>query len=303
MTSATQRDAGQPPSSAPWNIRRILDWTREHLAKSGSESARLEAEVLLAHAMGLQRIQLYVNYQQVLTDAERARMRELVTRRATGEPVAYLVGFREFFSLPIKVNRAVLIPRPETETLVVEAMTALQQHAAQTPRLLDLCTGSGCIAVAIAKNVQGVQVTATDLSADSLTVAQDNAAALRVADRIEFLHGDLFAAVPPESRFHVVASNPPYVASAEIAGLSRDVRNHEPHHALDGGPDGLDLVRIIVRQAPEFLVPGGRLLIEVSPEQIPAVGALIESDARYSAQVTFKDFAGLPRIVSAEIAS
>ncbi len=225
-------------SHAPdeWTVKRILDWTTEHLKKHGSESARLDAEILLAHARGCKRIELYTRYEEPLTDPQRALMRDLVRRRANAEPVAYLVGYKEFFSLPFKVTPDVLIPRPETETLVLEAVEIAKSSTAERITLLDLCTGSGCIAVAAAKAMPKFEVTATDLSEAALVIARHNAEANGVRGRVSFLGGDLFAAVPAETRFDLIASNPPYVSDAEYESLAPDIRLHEPASALLAGP-------------------------------------------------------------------
>ena len=198
--------------SDEWTVRRIIDWTTAHLKKHGSDTPRLDTEILLAHARGCRRIELYTRFDEVLNEDERSAMRDLVRRRAQSEPVAYLVGHREFFGLDFRVTPAVLIPRPDTETLVVELLDVAKPLTA--PRILDLGTGSGCIAIAAAVNLPAAQITATDLSDAALAVARGNAESHHVLDRIRFLSGDLFAAVAHEERFDVVASNPPYIADS-----------------------------------------------------------------------------------------
>lgn len=286
--------ASAPTPDAAWTVRRVLDWTIGYLREHGSESPRLEAEVLLAHARGCKRIQLYTDYDAVLPDDVRARMRELVKRRAATEPVAYLVGHREFFSLEFEVNRDVLIPRPDTETLVVEALALLKGQ--ERPRVLDLGTGSGCIAVSLAVNHRAAHVTAVDASEAALAVAARNAERHSVADRIEFRHGDLFAPVDPNVPFDLIVSNPPYVPAAEIERLAPDVRDHEPRAALDGGPDGLDVIRHIAGEAAPHLVPRGRLLLECSPEQTTRVAELLAA-AGFAEVVVRQDLAGRGRVV------
>lgn len=282
------------PTPAAWTVRRVLDWTIGYLREHGSESPRLDAEVLLAHARNCKRIQLYTDYDALLPDDVRARMRELVKRRAAAEPVAYLVGHREFFSLEFEVNRDVLIPRPDTETLVVEALACLKGQ--EQPRVLDLGTGSGCIAVAIAVNHRGAQVTAVDVRDASLAVAARNAERHSVADRIAFRHGDLFAPLAPDRPFDLIVSNPPYVPTDEIDRLAPDVRDHEPRAALDGGADGLDVIRRIVGEAAAHLVPGGWLLLECSPDQTTRVTNLL-SDAGCGKVVVRQDLGGRGRAV------
>ena len=181
--------------SDEWTVRRIIDWTTAHLKKHGSDTPRLETEILLAHARGCRRIELYTRFDEVLSEKERATMRDLVRRRAQSEPVAYLVGHREFFGLDFRVTPAVLIPRPDTETLVVELVDVAKPLAA--PRILDIGTGSGCIAIAAAVNLPNAQITATDASEAALAVARENAANHKVVERIQFLSGDLFGPLDP----------------------------------------------------------------------------------------------------------
>ncbi len=209
-----------------WTVRRIIDWTTAHLKKHGSETPRLDTEILLAHARGCRRIELYTRFDDVLSERERTAMRDLVRRRAQSEPVAYLVGHREFFGLDFRVTPAILIPRPDTETLVLELLDVAKPLAA--PRILDVGTGSGCIAVAAAVNHPTAQVTATDVSDAALAVARENAQSHHVLDRIRFLPGDLFGPVGQNEPFDVVVSNPPYIAEHEKETLQNDVRRYEP---------------------------------------------------------------------------
>ena len=282
-----------------WTVKRILDWTTAHLEKRGSDSPRLDAEILLAHARGCERIELYTRYADLLSDAQRATMRDLVRRRANAEPVAYLVGYKEFYSLPFAVTPDVLIPRPETEILVLEAIEFAKAANRGGLRLLDLCTGSGCIAIAAAKNLTELSVTATDLSPAALEVAKSNAARNQVAERIEFYEGDLFAPLPPEVRFDIIASNPPYVAESDYEGLPPDIRRHEPSLALIAGPEGLDILRRIASEARSYLNPGGLLLLELAPEQAETVAGWLRGSF---AEVTIlKDLAGEARVVRGRI--
>lgn len=294
-----------------WTVRRILDWTTDHLRKQGSDTPRLDAEILLAHARGCPRIQLYVDYSEPLTDAERGVMRDLVRRRAQAEPVAYLVGKREFFGLDFRVTADVLIPRPETETLVLEVLTAARKRGGESAgdgeaargdaapyRILELGTGSGCIAVSCAVHLPQAQVTAVDISPKALALARENAVRHGKGEAIRFLEGDLFAALGADERFDAIVSNPPYVASGEMATLPADVRLHEPHLALEAGPQGLDVVQRIIAGAPTHLVPGGALLLEISPEQAPAVVRLLADAGGYEAARVVKDAGGLARVVA-----
>ncbi len=280
-----------------WTVKRILDWTTEHLKKHGSESARLDAEILLAHARGCKRIELYTRYDEPLTDPQRALMRDLVRRRANAEPVAYLVGYKEFFSLPFKVTPDVLIPRPETEILVLEAVEIAKASSATRLTLLDLCTGSGCIAVAAAKAAAKFEATATDLSEAALAIARHNAEANGVNDRVAFLAGDLFAALPADATFDLIVSNPPYVADSEYEGLAPDIRLHEPASALLAGPDGMHILHRIAEEAPARLNPNGHLLVELDPAQANQFADLLGSNFREVRIV--KDLAGQARVVHA----
>lgn len=284
------------PSAQPWTIRRVLEWTTGHLQKHGSETPRLEAEILLAHARKCKRIELYTNYDLELTDAVRATMRDLVNRRAKHEPVAYLVGYREFFSLEFRVTADVLIPRPETETLVMEAIAITKPLP--TPTVLDLCTGSGCVAIAIARNCPTATVTATDISPAALAIATENAAKHQVIERVSFHTGDLFAPLAADHVFDVIVSNPPYIPSADIATLHADVQQYEPKLALDGGKDGMDLIRRILAEAKPHLKPGGWLMIEFTPEQAATITTLAQ-DHGYSDVTIVKDTAQQPRFLRA----
>ena len=296
--SAPQPAAAPTPAADAWTVRRVLEWTTQHLQKHGSETPRLDAEVLLSHARKCRRIELYTNYEEPLSDAVRGQMRELVQRRANHEPVAYLVGHREFFSLDFRVTSDVLIPRPDTETLVVELIA--RAKALPQPRILDLCTGSGCIAISAAKSCPAAHVTATDISAAALAIATQNAATHKVTERVTFLEGDLWNPLSSGAKFELIASNPPYIPSAEIEGLAGDVRKHEPRLALDGGTDGLDLLRRLIAEAPNFLTPGGWLLLEFSPEQAERLQKLVEGSARYASVRILKDLSGQARVLLAQ---
>lgn len=310
----SQADPPTPVPPDPWTVRRVLEWTTGHLKKHGSDTARLDAEILLAHARGCQRIQLYTAYDEPLADAVRATMRDLVQRRAQAEPVAYLVGHREFFSLNFRVTRDVLIPRPDTETLVIEIIEGVKTLvAARTSsgqpagiaRVLDLCTGSGCVAVAVAKNCQmtklNVNVVATDISPAALSIARENAAANKIDDRIEFFEGDLFAPLVSTAKFDIIAGNPPYIPSAEIDTLDAEVAKHEPRLALDGGPTGLSVFERLIAAAPDHAAPGALFLMEMSPEQAEPLQQMLTAHGGYSDVTVRKDLAGRPRIIKARI--
>jgi release factor glutamine methyltransferase len=286
----------------PWTIGRLLSWTSQYLKGHGSESPRLDAEVLLAHVRGCPRIELYTAFDVEPGEEARAAFRELVRRRAQGEPVAYLVGQREFYSLTFRVTPDVLIPRPETEFVVIALLDAVRQRTAQglpaeALAIADVGTGSGILAVCAAKNVPGCHVTAVDVSPAALQVARSNAEAHGVADRIEFVESDLFASVPAEQRFDYVVSNPPYVTEEEMSRLPPTVRDHEPRLALAAGPQGTDVLAPLVAQSGERLLSGGSLICEISPMLRDAVAGLLGSDGRWQAPAFVKDLAGQPRVV------
>ncbi len=283
-------------SADSWPIRRLLQWTQQFLRDKGLESPRLETEILLAHTLGCKRIDLYVRSEETPTEAQRAAFKDLIKRRVEGCPVAYLVGRREFFQLEFEVTPAVLIPRPETEFLVMEALRLLKTAAA--PRVLDVGTGSGCIALSIAHRLKAAQVTAVDINPEALAIAERNAQKHGLAERIRFLKSDLFEALTGD-KFDLIASNPPYVAASEFAGLARDVREFEPRLALDGGPDGLAVFRPLIAQAPAHLEAGGYLLLEIGATQEQSVRQLLDATGSFSEVTAHLDGQKIPRIVQA----
>ncbi len=285
----------------PWTVGRLLNWTTDFLREKGADSPRLDAEVLLSHARGCQRIELYTAFEEEAAEPLREAFRELVRHRAGGTPVAYLVGHREFFSLSFRVTPDVLIPRPESELLVVRVLDLAkpQTEGGGTLRIADVGTGSGILAVCCAKHLSECSVTAIDISPAALAVAQANAEQHGVADRIEFVVGDLFAKRQATSEYDMIVSNPPYVASAEMAGLDTDVRDHEPHLALDGGEQGTEVIARLIPQAVERLKSGGWLLMEVGPNNAALVEQLVADSDGLTLQETIADLAGHPRVVQA----
>lgn len=283
-----------------WSVGRLLTWTTDYLKKNNSDSPRLEAEILLAHARGCQRIELYTAFSDLVAPDVRGKFRDLVKRRAEGTPVAYLVGEREFFSLSFKVSPSVLIPRPETETLVVLALTFLQSLPVgdKPPRVIDVGTGSGAIVVALAKHFPGAEYFAVDKSPEALVVAQENAAKHGLSEAIQFSHGDLLSGQPKDA-FDLIVSNPPYVSESEYDALPRDVREFEPKLALVGGKAGDELVQTLVTQAANCLKPQGRILIEISPMLDDAVRSFLESQPAFEQVAVQKDLAQLARVVGA----
>jgi release factor glutamine methyltransferase len=290
--------------SAPdelWTIGRLMTWTVEYLGRQGAENPRLDAEVLLAHARGCRRIDLYAAYVDVADEPTRTTFRDLVQRRAAGTPVAYLVGHREFYALDFEVTPDVLIPRPETELVVVALLDRMKQRSPDDAavEIADVGTGSGILAVCAAKYVPNSRVTAIDISSAALAVAYRNAQRHGMMERIALVESDLLSAVPAESRFDFIVSNPPYVSTAEMAGLAADVRDHEPEIALHAGERGTEVIARLIPQATERLKPGGVLIAEVSPMIAADVEELIRGTPTLDLGPTIRDLAGHPRVVQA----
>jgi release factor glutamine methyltransferase len=284
----------EKPRDRTWTVSSVLRWAAEDFRARGLESARLDAELLLAHALGTTRVQLFMDADRPLVDSELARFREFVKRRRNREPVAYLRGEREFYGRVLRVDRRVLIPRPDTETLVDVGLERTR-HVSMCLKALDLCTGSGCVAITLARERPTSCVHATDASAEALAVARDNALRLG-AYNISFSQGDLYAAVGSGLRYDLVVANPPYIATAELPTLASDIREFEPALALDGGADGLALLRRVVEGAPERLRSGGVLAVEVGAGEAPAVARLFEARGFSRVSVT-RDYARIERVV------
>jgi len=274
-------------TSENWTVRKVLAWTTEHFERQGVDSPRLTAEVLLAHALQLDRVGLYLDLERPLEKAERVEYRSLVQRRSTGDPTQYLTGNREFYGRSFQVDPRVMIPRPETELLVERVLRELPPE--RPCRVLDLCTGSGCIAITIAAERPCASVWATDLSAGACEVARLNTESLQVASRVAVLEGNLFGPLPGDTTFDAIVSNPPYVPSTEIEQLSPEVRR-EPKGALDGGRDGLALVGPIIAEAPGWLKPEGLLAMEIGEGQGDPVLSLLRGAGYIDAQIE-KDLA------------
>ncbi|HJQ81348.1 MAG TPA: peptide chain release factor N(5)-glutamine methyltransferase [Lacipirellulaceae bacterium] len=309
----------------PWTIGRLLTWTIDYLGRHGVENPRLDAEVLLATARGCRRIDLYAAYGEPADEQTRTAFRELVRRRAAGTPVAYLVGKREFYSLEFEVTPDVLIPRPETELVVVALLDHVkkrgagdwglgssEENASSPPApspqpsaplaIADIGTGSGILAVCAAKYIANSRVTAIDISPSALAVARRNAERHGVAERIIFVESNLLEKLPSEASFDYIVSNPPYVSTAEMANLAADVREHEPHVALHAGEGGTDVIRPLVEQSAHRLKPGGALIMEVSPMIAADVEQIFRGMPQFEVGLTMRDLAGHPRVVQANIA-
>lgn len=260
-----------------------------------SGASRTDARLLLAHVLGREPEYLVREPERLLTAGEWMAFEKLSARRAAGEPLQQITGIQEFWSLEFRVDSRALIPRPETEHLVEAALERIPQGA--DTDILDLCTGSGIVAAVLAKERPRAAVTATDISADALGLAAENLARLGLEDRVRLLRGDLFEPLgPPRRDFDLVTANPPYISQDELAGLAPEVRDHEPLLALDGGPDGLDLVRRIVDEAPAWLRPGGRLLMELGAGQWATVEKLAREGGGWGKPDWVKDLAGYRRV-------
>lgn len=281
-----------------WTVARLLEWTRGYFEKHGVESPRLCAEILLAHAMGCERIELYTRHASVPGDEVLRTFRSVIKEAAAGRPIAYLTGTKEFFSVQFEVTPDVMIPRPETEVLVERAIRLVRRAEDRIGSILDVGTGSGCIAISLAKNLADVSICASDVSEAALAVAQRNAERHGLLGRIEFRAGDLFEPWKPDGKFDMIVSNPPYVGRSEAASLPAGVREFEPHAALFAGEDGLDILRRLVAEAPQYLKPEGHLLIEVAYNQSAAVRGLLDESV-WSDIVTYRDALQHERVVHA----
>ncbi|MFI5299005.1 MAG: peptide chain release factor N(5)-glutamine methyltransferase [Polyangiales bacterium] len=280
-----------------WTVRSVVQWTTDDLKKRGVPTARLDAELIVSYALKIDRVRLIVAGDRELEPAELEAIRALVVRRRSFEPIAYLVGKREFFGRDFKVDRRVLVPRPDTEILVQVALDRLRGRELGG-RIVDLCTGSGCVATTLKCELLTLTVDAIDLSPDALAVARDNAARLGAVWNVRFAVGDLFGPLgAPSPRYDLIVSNPPYIPSDELATLQADVRDHEPRLALDGGRDGLDLVRRIVDGAPRWLRAGGALALEIGHGEADSTRALMTTRGFSDVSIA-RDYAGIDRVVS-----
>lgn len=322
VASGGEGGASPVPGRESWTVIEALKWTTAHLAAHDVEPARLEAERLLSSATEMSRVDLYAQHDRPLSDDERVRYRDAIRRRLAGEPLQYIVGEVAFRRIVLKVQPGVFIPRPETEVLVDVALeclggggaegvasAAIAGHAASTTpptpptprdsapvRVLDLCTGTGAVALSIARECPGASVVAVDVSEDAVACARANAERLGLDGAVEVRAGDLFEAAGRGERFSLIVANPPYVPAATIPGLAAEVREHEPVAALDGGADGLDVVRRIVGDATGWLDPGGALVMEVDSGRASGAAALASEAGLEDVRVV-DDLTGRPRIV------
>ena len=275
-------------------VLEAIQKSAEFLAKRGVDSPRLQAELLLAHRLNLPRMKLYLNFERALSTEETDSYRELVKRRGQREPLQHIVGSASFCGFEIMVNRHALVPRPETEILAESGWTFLSTLG--SANALDVGTGTGCIAIALAAKCPNAKIVAADISSDALALAAENAKKNNV--QIEFLHGDGFAAVPNDMQFDLIISNPPYISTAEIEALQPEVRDFDPRQALDGGADGLDFYRMFAAQAKPFLKPGGKIMLEFGDGQAPAIRNIFENE-KWIVEAVKDDYSQRERILIA----
>jgi len=281
-------------------VLEAIQKSTDFLVKKDVESPRLQTELLLAHLLKMPRMKLYLNFDRVLTATETDALRDLVKRRGLREPLQHIVGSTSFCGYEIAVNRHALVPRPETELLAESGWQFLSTLNSQPSTCLDFGTGTGCIAIAVAAKSPAAKVTALDVSADALALAKENAARNNVAERIEFVQGDGFSALPASATFDLIVSNPPYIASAEIETLDPEVRDFDPRTALDGGADGLDFYRRLAAQAKPFLKSGGKLMCEFGDGQAPAIQDIFTAE-KWIVEAVKDDYSQRARILIARL--
>lgn len=280
----------------PWTIKRLLDWTSDFFKSKELDSPRLCAEILLAEALGCERIQLYTRFDQVPDETELGKYRDWVKRHAKGEPVAYLVGHKEFYSMKFEVDSNALIPRPETEHLVVSAIEFANGLNGEFT-IVDVGTGSGCIAIALANQVLKCRIIATDISEGAISVAKRNAELHNLTDRIEFVVSDLFESVAMADKPAIIVSNPPYIGTSELESVDESVKLFEPEYALFAGKDGTKVIRQLVEQSASHLAVGGALIFETSPVIFDQCLEIVDSQGCFTDTQTIKDLAGHRRII------
>jgi release factor glutamine methyltransferase len=286
-------------SNNAWTIQKLLNWVTEYLTSKGIESPRLSAELLLSHVLALKRIDLYTQFDKQVPQQQLNNLHDLVKRAGLHEPVAYLTGKTEFYSLELDITADCMIPRPETELLVQRAIELLRTRCG-TQFVCDLCTGSGCIAVAIAKNFPDARITATDISDAALKIAARNVEKHQLKERVRLLCGDLFEPIIQQldvSQFDLIVCNPPYVSTSEYENLNTNVKDYEPASALLAGEDGMDVYRRIIKKVDDFLKPDAALMLEIGYAQGPAVRELLEQTGVFTEIKIEKDYHDNDRIV------
>lgn len=283
-----------------WTTTKLLDWIVGYFQKAGIDSPRIRAEMLLSYVLGVQRIMLYIS--TPVAPDKLDKLRSLVKQAAEQKPIEYIIGSTTFYSMKLNVSEATLIPRPETEDVVKHAIDLLRSMPEGEQVVCDMCTGSGCIAAAIAKNIPDCRLAACDISADALEVAKSNIDMYNLSDRVRLIEGDMFAPLAEyaQSGFDMIVSNPPYVSKAEYEGLDKNVRDYEPQAALLAGEGGLEFYRIIAENCERFLKPTGAVVLEIGFEQAADVCNIFDSLSIFSSVKSLKDFAGNDRIVIAQ---
>lgn len=296
--NAPTRDNPQSEEQ-PWTIKRLLDWTTEHFGKRDPDNPRLRAEVLLAEALECQRIELYTQFDIVPSAGALAKFREWVKRHAAGEPVAYIVGSKEFYSLRFNVDNNVLIPRPETEHVIIEAIESAKLMGRSPLNIVDMGTGSGCIAITLAKHLPGSQIWGVDISRVALGVARQNAQIQSLTKGLQWIESDLFDQLRGDLKFDLIVSNPPYIGTAEQDTVDASVREFEPHVALFAGTEGMDVIQRLVVGATGRLVDNGILIFEISPLIEKQCQAALNQTPGLEWMRTVKDYSGHPRVMVA----
>ncbi len=285
-----------------WTVLRVLDWTQKYLREKTIPNPRLESELLLSHILGFDRVGLYLNYDMALSPGELKRFRGVIERRVKGEPLQYITGYQEFWSIRFKVGPPVLIPRPETEILVEETLRLIDSESWQEPRIVEVGTGCGALAISIAQSLPSTKVVATDISWEAIALARENAIAQNVASRMSFVQGDglSFVRSPAEGVFDLIISNPPYIKRGDIDNLQPEIRDHEPRLAIDGGAEGLDFYRKLLRDVPPRFRKGGWLVLEIGADQGSDVLDLIEQTGAFKRSRIISDYSGSARAVIAQ---
>jgi len=286
-----------------WTILRLINWTSQYFSENGIENPRLDAEVLLAHSLRTNRLRLYLNYDKPILKGELREYKKLIKRRIRREPLQYITGYQEFWSLNLKVTKGVLIPRPETEILVEEAIKTFPQNELfdKTINILELGTGSGAVAIALAKELQRGSIVATDISDIAIKTARENAKVHGLEKQITFLKGSLFEPVRERiGTFNLVISNPPYIPIEDFRDIQPEVRDFEPRISLNGGKEGLKFYRQILSQIGRYLAKDGWVILELGKGQAEKVTRLIELTGEFNPTSIVKDFSGIERVVKAQ---
>jgi release factor glutamine methyltransferase len=282
-----------------WTILKLIEWSANYLSEKGFDDARLNAELMLAHTLNLKRIDLYLKYDKVLSPDDLARYKSFFSRRLKQEPVQYILGYTEFMGIRFEVNPAVLIPRPDTEVLVESVLNYCKTLSSKNISICDIGTGSGCIAISLAKMISDSMVTAIDKSADAIDVARRNAISAGVSERVKFVHIDLLKKKYEAENFGIIVSNPPYIPKDEVETLQPEVRFFEPDYAYTDFGDGLSFYKMISKLGHTILKNAGSIFVEVGYNQAEVVKRIFEND-KYSEIESYKDYNGIERVVKAE---